>query len=90
VTALTVTRKARAAVATAGTPVNNLPADEINAGTVSYSSAAPDATMRAGAMAFTGGMTAAASGGGFPHSNLQPYLALNYCIATQGVFPPRS
>ena len=25
-----------------------------------------------------------------PHNNLPPYLALNFCIALQGVFPPRS
>ena len=24
-----------------------------------------------------------------PHNNLQPYLTLNFCIAMQGVFPPR-
>jgi microcystin-dependent protein len=24
-----------------------------------------------------------------PHNNMQPYLALNFCIALQGVFPPR-
>jgi microcystin-dependent protein len=29
------------------------------------------------------------SGGGLPHNNMQPYLTLNYCIALQGVFPPR-
>ena len=28
-------------------------------------------------------------GGGLPHANLQPYLAVNFCIALQGVFPPR-
>lgn len=28
-------------------------------------------------------------GGDMPHNNLMPYLALNYCIALQGVFPPR-
>lgn len=28
-------------------------------------------------------------GGGQPHNNLQPTLALNYCIALQGIFPPR-
>jgi|SRR5438034_3127222 len=31
-----------------------------------------------------------ANGGGAPHTNLQPYCVLNYCIALQGVFPPRS
>jgi microcystin-dependent protein len=30
------------------------------------------------------------SGGGVPHSNLQPYQVLNYCIALRGIFPPRS
>lgn len=28
-------------------------------------------------------------GGGQPHNNMQPFLVLNYCIATQGVFPSR-
>lgn len=30
------------------------------------------------------------SGGGLPHNNMQPYLVLNFIIAMQGVFPPRS
>lgn len=29
------------------------------------------------------------SGGDQPHNNLQPYLTFNFCIAMQGVFPPR-
>jgi microcystin-dependent protein len=29
----------------------------------------------------------AASGSGQPHNNLQPYLALNFCIATEGTMP---
>jgi len=32
----------------------------------------------------------ATAGAGFPHNNMQPYLTLNFCIALQGVFPPRS
>jgi microcystin-dependent protein len=28
-------------------------------------------------------------GGGLPHSNMQPYLTLNFCIAMQGIFPQR-
>jgi microcystin-dependent protein len=31
----------------------------------------------------------APAGGSLPHNNLQPYLVLNFCIALQGVFPPR-
>jgi hypothetical protein len=29
------------------------------------------------------------AGGDTPHNNLQPFLILNFCIALQGVFPPR-
>jgi microcystin-dependent protein len=29
------------------------------------------------------------AGGGLPHNNMQPYLALNFCIALQGIFPQR-
>jgi len=29
------------------------------------------------------------AGGSLPHNNLQPYLTLNFCIALQGIFPPR-
>ena len=30
------------------------------------------------------------NGGGQPHTNIQPYLALNFVIALQGVFPSRN
>ena len=30
------------------------------------------------------------SGASFPHNNLPPYLVMNFCIAMQGVFPPRT
>ena len=30
------------------------------------------------------------TGGGQPHQNMQPYLAISYIIATQGVFPARN
>jgi microcystin-dependent protein len=32
----------------------------------------------------------ASTGGGAPHNNLQPYLALSFIVALQGIFPPRS
>jgi microcystin-dependent protein len=28
-------------------------------------------------------------GGNLPHNNMMPYLTLNFCIALQGIFPPR-
>ena len=30
------------------------------------------------------------AGGDQPHNNMMPYLVLNFCIALQGVFPPRT
>lgn len=48
------------------------------------------------AQVYTSGSTIAAtpqslapSGGGTPHNNLQPYLALTFCIALQGIWPSR-
>jgi len=36
-----------------------------------------------------GAQSLAPAGGDQPHNNLQPYLTFNFCIALQGVFPPR-
>jgi microcystin-dependent protein len=30
------------------------------------------------------------AGGDLPHNNMMPYLTFNFCIALQGVFPPRT
>jgi microcystin-dependent protein len=35
-------------------------------------------------------VTLAPAGGDQPHNNMQPYLTLNFCIALQGVYPPRT
>jgi microcystin-dependent protein len=35
-------------------------------------------------------VTVAPTGGDQPHNNLMPYLTLNFCIALQGVYPPRT
>jgi microcystin-dependent protein len=32
----------------------------------------------------------AIAGASLPHNNMQPYLTLLYCIAMQGIFPPRT
>jgi len=62
-------------------PAGNVWAKELT-GKKDYN-AAPDGTpMNAGALG--------PAGGDAPHSNLQPYLVLNYCIALQGIFPPRN
>jgi microcystin-dependent protein len=30
------------------------------------------------------------TGASLPHNNMSPYLSMNFCIAMQGVFPPRT
>lgn len=63
---------------------NRIPGPTLDlANTQVYSSAAsPDANLDPSAVT--------TAGGGQPHTNLMPYLTLNFCIALQGVFPPRS
>jgi microcystin-dependent protein len=34
--------------------------------------------------------TVGTAGNSEPHANIQPYLALNFCIALQGIFPSRN
>ncbi|MCP4164323.1 MAG: phage tail protein [Chloroflexi bacterium] len=36
------------------------------------------------------GATSTNDGGGQAHENMQPYLAVNFCIALQGLFPSRN
>ena len=40
-------------------------------------------------LAAMSGSALAPAGGDAPHNNMMPYLTLNFCIALQGVFPPR-
>ena len=47
-----------------------------------YSSGSPYVAM--------GSNSIAPAGGNQPHNNMMPYLTMNFCIALQGVFPPRS
>jgi len=47
-----------------------------------YSTQAPNVNMGANATGFAGSSS--------PHNNMMPYLTLNFCIALQGIFPPRS
>jgi microcystin-dependent protein len=42
------------------------------------------------ANASLGGVAVGSAGGGQPFNNMQPYLAVNYIIALQGIFPSRS
>jgi microcystin-dependent protein len=54
-----------------------------SSGTPAYNSTTTNLAMMAN-------VTIAPAGGDQPHNNLQSYLTLNFCIALQGVYPPRS
>lgn len=57
-----------------------------------YSSSAPDVTMSSAAisLAVSANTTIANAGGSQSHENRMPYLAVNWIIALQGLFPSRS
>jgi microcystin-dependent protein len=71
-------------------PTGTVPAGESSGVTATYSNATPFALMKGGGVTFGGTATAANAGNGLAHENRQPFLTLNFCIALQGVFPPRS
>lgn len=64
--------------ATKKNPVGALPAAT---GTSVYGDT-PDGTMQ--------GAMIGVSGGSQPHTNMQPYLVLNWCIALEGIYPSRN
>ena len=47
-----------------------------------YKNGPPNAIMKSDASGITGG--------NLPHNNMMPYLTVNFCIAMQGVYPPRT
>jgi microcystin-dependent protein len=71
---------ASAADGTDQTPQNTRHATGV--GILQYTTAAATTPLSSAAVSIVGGS--------LPHNNLQPYLALNFCIALQGVFPPRT
>ena len=72
---------ASAAAGVARSPSGELFANE-SGGVNSYAAlASPTALLAAAACGLAGGDQ--------PHNNLAPYLTMNFCIALQGVFPPR-
>jgi microcystin-dependent protein len=63
-------------------PVNNYPAQGIGINLYQPAGTPSIVSMNDSAIA--------PAGGDQPHNNMQPYLTLNFCIALQGVFPPRT
>jgi len=71
-----------AGVGTSNDPAGTVPARPFGGGTVYGPVDGAAVDMAAEAVASTGG--------GQPHNNLMPTLAVRYCIATVGLFPSRS
>jgi microcystin-dependent protein len=65
--------------ATQGAPTGNFWAND---GKQIYCTTAPNASMAPSAVTNVGGSQA--------HLNMQPFLALNFCIALQGIFPSQT
>ncbi|HLO33278.1 MAG TPA: tail fiber protein, partial [Anaerolineales bacterium] len=61
-----------------GLPTGNMWANNSGA----YSSASPDSSMNPASIS--------SAGGNQPHTNVQPYLVLNFIIALQGIFPSQN
>jgi microcystin-dependent protein len=64
-------------------PTGQMPASGAG-GVVMYGTGAPNPATQLDYRAL------APAGGDAPHNNLQPYLTFYFCIALQGVFPPRT
>ena len=60
---------------------NNVTANFFGAGETRY--AAPNNLVQMAPQALT------PAGGSLPHNNMMNYLTVNFCIALQGIFPPR-
>ena len=79
-----VPQHSHAAMASAAPGTQSSPAGKVwaqdSSGNVIFSSAG-NAPLAAGAIG--------PAGAGQEHANMQPYLAVNYCIALQGIFPSR-
>jgi len=65
-------------------PQNNAWASGLKGHPGSYAPAAPPTNVQMSPFGTS------IAGGNLPHNNMPPYLTLNFCIALQGVFPPRS
>ena len=73
---------ASAAAASSNVPTGNVPAKKARFGKDVYAAASNPVAMNPAALA--------PSGGSQPHTNMQPYLTLNFSIALQGIFPSQT
>jgi microcystin-dependent protein len=62
---------------------SNIPTGNVLGGVSAYNTTAPSIAMNNSMIGFSGG-------GSQPHSNLQPYLVLNWIISLFGIFPSQN
>ena len=74
-------------------PSGNYLAGSRTASVASYTASGTTAAMNAGSITLSnitaGAPTIGITGGSQSHSNMQPYLGINYIICVQGIFPSR-
>jgi microcystin-dependent protein len=89
---LAATANVKNAAGNSRSPVGAMPAIEAAGVTATYSdnAVATAGAMAPGAISLSGAATVGATGDNQPFQILQPSLALNYCIALQGLFPSRN
>jgi len=76
---------------TPGGKSNNLTlAGSSNVDTKIYNAEVPSVVLNTGDNTVNGSVTIGATGSGQAFSNMQPYLTLNACILTNGLYPPRT
>lgn len=68
--------------ATQGNPTGLVFAQDSVAGATNYSNSPVNTAMNPGMITPIGGSQ--------PHDNMQPSLAITFCIATEGIYPPQS
>ncbi|HRC16319.1 MAG TPA: tail fiber protein [Chitinophagaceae bacterium] len=71
---------AAGSTASSSDPTNNRWASQPSLG--QYETVSSGSNLKSSALGITGGSQ--------PHSNLQPYIAINYLIALEGIFPSRN
>jgi microcystin-dependent protein len=64
-------------------PTGDLPGAVQGTATNIYSTGVPNTTMSPAVLPGVGG-------GSQPHTNMEPYLTVNFCLALQGIFPSRN
>nr|WP_255699756.1 tail fiber protein [Jiella avicenniae] len=81
----TATLSASGQTATTASPAGNSLAAS-SGGSIYRARGAPDQALNSGSVA----VTVASAGGGLAFDNRTPYLTLRWCIALEGIYPPRN